>query len=163
MADYIIATSSTSDLTRDWLDEHGVPFIPYTYTIGNDVFEDDCREESRAAIYAGMRKGDRLKTSMINEVVYSDFFRKLLNSGKDVIFLDMSQKMSVSYKNALSAAKQVQPLYPDQKLYIMVMQFRFILIQKHLFKTPSLMKQQSLPYHLQSMLFLIEQEKFNSY
>ncbi len=119
MADYIIATSSTSDLTRDWLDEHGVPFIPYTYTIGNDVFEDDCREESRAAIYAGMRNGDRLKTSMINEVVYGDFFRKLLNSGKNVIFLDMSQKMSVSYKNALSAAKQVQPLYPDQKLYIM--------------------------------------------
>ena len=119
MADYIIATSSTSDLTRDWLDEHGVPFIPYTYTIGNDVFEDDCREESRAAIYAGMRKGDRLKTSMINEVVYGDFFTKLLNSGKKVIFLDMSQKMSVSYKNALSAAKQVQPLYPDQKLYIM--------------------------------------------
>ena len=34
MANYIIATSSTSDLTRDWLDEHGVPFIPYTYTVG---------------------------------------------------------------------------------------------------------------------------------
>ena len=119
MADYIIATSSTSDLTRDWLDEHGVPFIPYTYTIGNDIYEDDCREESRAAIYAGMRKGDRLKTSMINEVVYGDFFRKLLKSGKDVIFLDMSKKMSVSYKNALSAAEQVRPLFPDQKLYIM--------------------------------------------
>ena len=49
MADYIIATSSTSDLTRDWLDEHGVPFIPYTYTVGSDLYEDDCREESRAA------------------------------------------------------------------------------------------------------------------
>lgn len=119
MADYIIATSSTSDLTRDWLDEHGVPFIPYTYTIGSDVFEDDCREESRAAIYTGMRKGDRLKTSMINEVVYGDFFRKLLRSGKDVIFLDMSQKMSVSYKNALSAAEQVRHQFPNQKLYIM--------------------------------------------
>ena len=89
MANYIIATSSTSDLTRDWLDEHGVPFIPYTYTIGNDVYEDDCREESRAEVYADMRKGDILKTSMINEVVYGDFFRNLLKTGKDVIFLDM--------------------------------------------------------------------------
>ena len=119
MANYIIATSSTSDLTRDWLDEHGVPFIPYTYTIGDDLYEDDCREESRSAVYAGMRKGDLLKTSMINEVVYCDFFRKLLETGKDVIFLDMSQKMSVSYKNALSAAEQVQAEFPKQTLYLM--------------------------------------------
>ena len=119
MADYIIATSSTSDLTRDWLDEHGIPFIPYTYTVGNDIFEDDCREESRAAVYAGMRKGDILKTSMINEFTYADFFRGLLDTGKDVIFLDMSQKMSVSYENARRAAEVVRAEYPDRTLYIM--------------------------------------------
>ena len=119
MADYIIATSSTSDLTRDWLDEHGVPFIPYTYTVGSVLYEDDCREESRAAVYAGMRKGDILKTSMINEVMYCDFFRKLMETGKDVIFLDMSEKMSVSYKNALNAAEQVRAEYPTQTLYVM--------------------------------------------
>ena len=64
MSDYIIATSSTSDLPRTWLEAHGVPFIPYTYTVGDKLCEDDCREESRAAVYAGMRRGDRLKTSM---------------------------------------------------------------------------------------------------
>ena len=119
MADYIIATSSTSDLTRDWLDGHGIPFIPYTYTIGRDLYEDDCREESRAAVYAGMRQGDILKTSMINEFVYEDFFRGLLDTGKDVIFLDMSQKMSVSYENANRAAATVREDYPDRKLYVM--------------------------------------------
>ena len=119
MANYIIATSSTSDLTRDWLDGHNIPFIPYTYTIGSDLFEDDCREESRAKIYAGMRRGDLLKTSMINEFMYTDFFRKLLKTGKDVIFLDMSQKMSVSYKNALSAAEKVRKEFPGQTLYVM--------------------------------------------
>ena len=119
MANYIIATSSTSDLTRDWLDGHNIPFIPYTYTIGSDLFEDDCREESRAKIYAGMRQGDLLKTSMINEFMYTDFFRKLLKTGKDVIFLDMSQKMSVSYKNALSAAEKVRKEFPGQTLYVM--------------------------------------------
>ena len=119
MADYIIATSSTSDLTRDWLDEHGVPFIPYTYTVGSVLYEDDCREESCSAVYAGMRKGDILKTSMINEVMYCDFFRKLMETGKDVIFLDMSEKMSVSYKNALNAAEQVRAEYPTQTLYVM--------------------------------------------
>ena len=119
MADYIIATSSTSDLPFPWLNAHGIPFIPYTYTVGDKLFEDDCREESREAVYAGMRKGDRLKTSMINEFVYYDFFEKLLQTGKDVIFLDMSQKMSVSFVNANKAAEKIRAAYPERKLYVM--------------------------------------------
>ena len=119
MADYIIATSSTSDLPFTWLNAHGIPFIPYTYTVGDKLFEDDCREESREAVYAGMRKGDRLKTSMINEFVYYDFFEKLLQTGKDVIFLDMSQKMSVSFVNANKAAEKIRAAYPERKLYVM--------------------------------------------
>ncbi len=119
MADYIIATTSTSDLPRTWLDEHQIPFISYGYTVGDTAYEDDCREESREAVYAGMRKGDLLKTSMITEYTYLTFFRELLDSGKNVVFLDMSKKMSTSYANSLSAAETVRAEYPDQRLYIM--------------------------------------------
>ncbi len=119
MADYIIATSSTSDLPRTWLDAHRVPFIPYTYTVGAKIYEDDCREESRSAVYAGMRGGDLLRTSMITKDGYCRFFRGLLETGKDVIFLDMSKKMSVSFANALEAAEDVRKEFPDRKLYIM--------------------------------------------
>ena len=119
MSDYIIATSSTSDLPRTWLEAHSVPFIPYTYTVGQTLCEDDCREESRAAVYKSMRAGARLKTSMINVFVYEDFFTELLETGKDVIFLDMSREMSVSFQNAVKAAEEVRPQFPGQKLYIM--------------------------------------------
>ena len=119
MSDYIIATSSTSDLPRTWLDQHSIPFIPYSFTVNDEVQEDDCREESRAAMYAKMRDGALLKTSMINEFTYSEFFKKLLDTGKNVIFLDMSREMSASYQNSMSAAEAVRPLYPDQELYIM--------------------------------------------
>ena len=119
MRDYLIATSSTSDLPRTYLDEHQIPFISYTFTVGDRLCEDDCREESRQAIYEGMRKGDRLKTSMINEFNYYDFFKGLLDTGKDVIFLDMSQKMSVSFANANKAADMIRPEYPEQRLYVM--------------------------------------------
>ena len=120
MPDYIIATSSTSDLTRDYLDGHGIPFISYSYTIGDTLYEDDCREESREAVYQGMRNnGDRLKTSMINEYIYCDFFTSLLDSGKDVIFLDMSQKMSVSYQKALLGAEMARAAHPERKIYVM--------------------------------------------
>jgi DegV family protein with EDD domain len=119
MTDYIIATSSTSDLPRTWLDAHGVPFISYTYTIGETVFEDDCREESRQKVYEGMRKGDFLKTAMINEFEYEEFFRSLMQEGRNVIFLDMSREMSSSYVNAGLAAEIIREEFPEQTLYIM--------------------------------------------
>ena len=82
--------------------------------------EDDCREESRDAVYKGMRNnGDLLKTSMINEYIYCDFFNSLLDSGRDVIFLDMSKKMSVSYEKALIGAEMARKEHPDRKLYVM--------------------------------------------
>ncbi len=119
MSDYIIATSSTADLQRAWLDEHDVPFISYGYTVNDEAREDDCREDSRAAVYAGMRAGDLLKTSMINEFAYYEFFKGLLDTGKDVIFLDMSQKMSASYQNCADAAEKLRAEYPGRRLYVM--------------------------------------------
>ena len=119
MRDYIIATSSTSDLPRTYLGAHDIPFISYTYTIGDKLYEDDCREESRAAVYAGMRQGDRLKTSMINEYAYYDFFKSLLEKGQDVIFLDMSQKMSVSFEKAKLGAEMARSEFAERRLYVM--------------------------------------------
>ena len=119
MPNYIIATSSTADLPRTWLDEHNIPFIAYNYTVNDEGREDDCREESRAAVYAGMRAGDILKTSMINEFAYYDFFKGLLDTGKDVIFLDMSEKMSASFQNCKEACAMIEKEYPDRKLYFM--------------------------------------------
>ena len=119
MQDYIIATSSTADLPRTYLDAHAIPFIPYTYTVGDTLYEDDCREETREKVYKGMRNGDRLKTSMINEFIYCDFFRSLLETGKNVIFLDMSEKMSVSYEKSKLAAEMLRDEFPGRRLCIM--------------------------------------------
>lgn len=119
MKEYLIATSSTSDLPRTWLDEHHIPFISYSFTVNGTPQQDDCREESRAANFKGMRAGDDLQTSMINEYVYTEFFRSLLSTGKDVIFLDMSEKMSASFENARNAAEQIRKEFPNQTFYVM--------------------------------------------
>jgi len=119
MSSYIIATSSTSDLPRTYLEEHHIPFISYSYAVGDKLYEDDCREETRQAVYQGMRNGDLLKTSMINEFLYYDFFKSIVETGKDLIFLDMSQKMSASYGNSLRAADMIRDEFPDRKLYVM--------------------------------------------
>ena len=119
MRDYIIATSSTSDLPREWLEAHHIPFISYSYTVNGALRQDDCQESSRAAMFKGMRSGDDLKTSMINEYAYYEFFKGLLDTGKDALFLDMSEKMSVSYQNARRAAEQIRAEYPRQRFEVL--------------------------------------------
>ncbi len=119
MTDYLIAAASTADLPDSYFNVHQIPLIRYTYSVGMDVFEDDCRESTRSKAYQSMREGTVYSTSMINEATYADFFRVLLNTGKDVIYLDMSKEMSSSYQASHNAAELVQKEYPSQRLYLM--------------------------------------------
>ena len=117
--DYTIATASTADLPAQFFAEHDVPFISYSYTIDNEVFYDDCMEESRERVYKRMRKGAELSTSMINTYEYYEFFKKLMEQGKDVLYLDMTKQLSHSYVNAAEAAAQIREEYPNQRFYVM--------------------------------------------
>lgn len=119
MNDYIIAIASTADLPLPYLEQHQIPFISYTYSVNDTIIVDDCKEESRQAAYAAMRHGDVYSTAMINAQVYSDFFKRLLDTGKDVIFLDMSKEMSSSYHSGQQAAEEIRTKYPNQTLYSM--------------------------------------------
>ncbi len=113
---YIIATASTSDLTKEYLDEHKIPFISYSFSIGDEIVEDDCKEETRQNIYQKMRAGAILSTSAINTYRYHEFFEELIKTGKDVIFLDMSHPLSSSYRFADEAIEELKEEYPDRKI-----------------------------------------------
>jgi len=119
MADFIIAAASTADLPAEYFTEHDVPVIPYTYTLDNALFDDDCREETRADVYKRMRNGAVMSTSMINTYAYHDFFKSLMDIGKDVVFLDMTRRISSSFANAEKAAEQIREEYPGQRFVLM--------------------------------------------
>jgi DegV family protein with EDD domain len=119
MADFIIAAASTADLPAKYFTEHNVPVIRYTYVLDNEQFEDDCQEESRKKLYKHMREGAAITTSMINTYTYYDFFKMLMDNGKDVIFLDMTRQISNSFTNAGKAAEQIKEEYPNQRFYLM--------------------------------------------
>lgn len=119
MADYIIAAASTSDLRAEYYTEHDVPMISYTYTMDDELFYDDCKEETKENIYKRMREGAVMSTSMINAYTYHEFFKDLMDTGKNVIFLDMTRQISNSFVKAQEAAKQIKEEYPNQCFYLM--------------------------------------------
>ena len=116
MSEYVIATASTSDLSSVYLYGHNVPFISYTYEIDGEVFRDDCREESHRRLIEAMREGKAPNTSQIPEFAYYEFFKGILDQGKDLIYTDMSRAISSSISNAERAIKTVKAEYPERKI-----------------------------------------------
>lgn len=119
MRDFIIATASTCDIDRSWLNEHDIPLISYTFEVNDKVYVDDCRQETRSALYKEMREGHQPNTSQITTYAYYEFFKELLQSGKPVLFMDMDKALSASFFNSERAAEQIKEDMPDARLYIM--------------------------------------------
>ncbi|MBO4809086.1 MAG: DegV family protein [Lachnospiraceae bacterium] len=113
---YIVATASTADRTREYLEGHKIPFISYSYVIGDDSYEDDCLDSTRDEVYKKMRNGEILTTSAINMFTYKEFFEGLIKQGKDVIFLDMSWVLSASYRFCNEAIDELKKEYPDRRI-----------------------------------------------
>ncbi len=113
--DFIIATASTCDLTKEYLAEHNVPFVGYNYILEENNVTDDCDEEKRQKIYESMRQGSLLSTAAINQYAYHEFFESLLKTGKDVIYMDMSKELSSSFNSARLTAQEMEEEYPNQK------------------------------------------------
>ncbi len=118
MSDFFIATASTADLDRDYLDSHNIPFISYSYLIDGTNHYDDCRYETRKKMFDAMRKGDMPSTAQITEEEYFSFFCSLLDKGRDVLYLDMSRAISNSYNNALAAEARVKKKYPGLRFHM---------------------------------------------
>lgn len=116
MKDFIIATVSTADLREEWLKEHHIPFLPYNFILNGEGYQDDCREETKQMIFKAMRDGSMPSTSQISEYAYEHFFTKVMEKGKDVIFLDMSRSISSSINNAKEAIMRTATRYPGQRL-----------------------------------------------
>jgi len=112
--DYIIATASTCDLKREYLEKHKIPFISYSFVVDGRDFADDCREESRQEVYSMMRQGKMLSTSAINMFTYREFFEKLIDEGHNtIIFLDMTRPLSSSYRYCDEAIEDLKEDHPD--------------------------------------------------
>lgn len=115
--EYIIATASTCDLTREYLEEHKIPFISYSYVMDGKDYEDDCREETRSETYRMMREGKLLSTSAINMYTYREFFEGLIkDDNRPVVFLDMTRPLSSSYRFCDEAIEDLKEDYPDSRI-----------------------------------------------
>lgn len=111
MEDYIITTSSTADLPKEYFVKRDVKFIKYHFELDGKEYLDDLGDSiSNKEFYTKIKEGSDTRTSLVNEEEYTKFFEEILESQKNIIHIELSSGISGSYNSAKNAAERLNQI-----------------------------------------------------
>ncbi len=95
---YIITTDSNTELPLSVAKEYNVTYVPMDYLLdGEEYFYDLGEHTDFKAFFNAVRSGKLPTTSTYPPQYYVDLWRPMLESGKDVLHLGFSSKLSAAY------------------------------------------------------------------
>ena len=116
---YVIATDSTTDMSRHYYEENNIAYIGMHYTMdGTEYIQYSDEELPVKEFYSKVREGSLPKTS---QVAYDDLvnlFQSIIDDNKDVFYLCFSSALSGSYQTALLAANDLTEKNPGRKIVV---------------------------------------------
>ena len=119
MSDYVISCCSTADMTAEHFTERNIEHICFHFEVDGKQYVDDLGNSfPYKDFYKAMTDGAMTKTSQVNEGEFIEYFTKFLDEGKDIIHVTLSSGISGVKGSALAAQAELQPKYPDRKIYI---------------------------------------------
>lgn len=115
MNDYMICMDASGDIIREAAVENGIEFVPMEYSLGEEMrTSHGCEsEELLKKFYDGQRNGDLTKTSQISPYMYEEYFKKILDLGKSILYFCLSSGLSSTYQSAMLAAESLKEDYPE--------------------------------------------------
>ena len=116
---YVFMTDSDSDLPYHLKEKYDIPVVYMPYALnGKEYFDDLGQTLDHKSYYDAMRNGANPVTSALNGASYLEYFEPILRSGKDVLFVAFSSKLSCTLQAANAAREELLKKYPDRKITI---------------------------------------------
>ena len=116
---YVFMTDSDSDLPYHLKAEYDIPVVYMPYALnGKEYFDDLGQTLDHKSYFDAMRNGANPVTSALNEESYLEYFEPVLKSGKDLLFVAFSSKLSCTLQAAQAARAKLLEEYPDRKITI---------------------------------------------
>lgn len=116
---FILSCESTVDMPFSDINGRGIEVVFYSYTIGEQTYADDMLRDPEALphFYQLLAEGNMPTTSQVNQFEYEEHFEKLLQKG-DVLHIVLGSGITKSMQNAINAAEEIRPRFPDRKLVV---------------------------------------------
>ena len=116
MAEYLIFTDSTGDLTPALIEKAGLQVLPMTFTLDGATYRNypDGREMPLADFYSKLRSGSMSTTSQVTLADFEDAFTPVLEQGTDILYLAFSSGLSGTYQASNLAAQELMEKFPGR-------------------------------------------------
>ena len=116
---YVFMTDSDSDLPFHLKEKYDIPVVYMPYALnGKEYFDDLGQTLNHKSYFDAMRNGANPVTSALNEEASLEYFGPVLESGKDVLFVAFSSKLSCTLQAANAAREELLQKYPDRRITI---------------------------------------------
>lgn len=116
MANYIIGTSSTSDLPLDYVQKNDLLIMKYTFILDHQEYKDGDMDSK--TFYGLERDGKMPSTSQLTPDEITQKFEPLLAAGNDLLHIEFSSGLSGSYNNVRLVVDELRAKYPQRKLFV---------------------------------------------
>ena len=116
MNKYVIITDSSSDLTKDILNDADLALIQLDVLVEGEEPRANCDIDAKE-FYDKLRDKKTATTSAVNIDTFIAVFEPYLAEGRDVLYLGFSSGLSGTYNAGLVAAKELSEKYPERKIY----------------------------------------------
>ncbi len=112
--DYVIVTDSGSDLSAEQREAMKLAYVPL-----NAFMKDNSTQPCTlvgADFYNALRGGQVACTSAANLGAFREVYTRILDEGKDILFVSFSSALSCMHATARLAADELSAEYPDRKI-----------------------------------------------
>ena len=116
---FTVFTDTSANLLNRQIRDYDLRIIPFSYFI--DGQERTCLDTDafNGDAYYSMLKGSvKVTTTQIIPETYAEYFKPVLESGSDIIFVSMSSGISGSCQSALVAANDLSEQFPNRRIEI---------------------------------------------
>lgn len=119
MKKYQIFSDSACDTPQELLNEFNIDLIPFYVTFDQETYYKETVEITPSEFYQTL-KNKRVfsQTSLPSVQDYINKFKPVIQEGKDVLCLCLSQKFSGSYQSAVNAKEILEDIYKEAKITV---------------------------------------------